>query len=329
MAAMAGLSRLHGRRWCDARGCTGAMARRGSGGDVRRWTVPAVASARDMAAMARSARLRGRRSSAQRRQRCAPADGACGRADTGRGGDARRLGAAAATAHVSGRRLRSRRHGLRWRCASPRRGRADTDSVCADGIGERGASGDVRRAHRVVPVPRRGGRRKLRGAFGRRPLHGPLPFAPRAPCVGGVRMRGPPLPSGDATARRGGRATRSPSRCSLSACCAFWPTLAGQRRSTCCSSIRPAASSPSGPSPSRCSRRASTSRSLNPCWRWALRGSGRRSSRKRSGRCWPIVVMVYTGLLAGERHRGGPVASAWLPVLFLLSALSCGCGVVL
>ena len=32
---------------------------------------------------------------------------------------------------------------------------------------------------------------------------------------------------------------------------------------------------------------SSSWRSLNPCSRWALRGRGPRSSRKRSGRCWP------------------------------------------
>lgn len=42
-----------------------------------------------------------------------------------------------------------------------------------------------------------------------------------------------------------------------------------------------------------------------------------------------LVVMVYTGLLLKSVVAVDLWQSAWLPVLFLFSALSCGCGVVL
>lgn len=50
---------------------------------------------------------------------------------------------------------------------------------------------------------------------------------------------------------------------------------------------------------------------------------------KAAGLVVSIVVMVYTGLLLEAVIAVDLWRSAWLPVLFLLSALSCGCAVVL
>lgn len=50
---------------------------------------------------------------------------------------------------------------------------------------------------------------------------------------------------------------------------------------------------------------------------------------KALGAVLAVVVMVYTGLLLQNVVAVSLWRSAWLPVLFLLSALSCGCGVVL
>ncbi|WP_225748684.1 NrfD/PsrC family molybdoenzyme membrane anchor subunit [Paraeggerthella sp. Marseille-Q4926] len=50
---------------------------------------------------------------------------------------------------------------------------------------------------------------------------------------------------------------------------------------------------------------------------------------KAVGMVLAVAVMVYTGMLLENVVAVGLWRSAWLPVLFLLSALSCGCGVVL
>lgn len=50
---------------------------------------------------------------------------------------------------------------------------------------------------------------------------------------------------------------------------------------------------------------------------------------KAVGLVLAVVVMVYTGLLLESVVAVEVWRSAWLPVLFLFSALSCGCGVVL
>lgn len=49
---------------------------------------------------------------------------------------------------------------------------------------------------------------------------------------------------------------------------------------------------------------------------------------KAFGAALAVVVMIYTGLLLENVVAVSLWRSAWLPVLFLLSALSCGCGVV-
>jgi formate-dependent nitrite reductase membrane component NrfD len=62
-----------------------------------------------------------------------------------------------------------------------------------------------------------------------------------------------------------------------------------------------------------------------------LGGRGRRAARiaRAVGIPFAVVVMVYTGLLLKSVMAVGLWQSGWLPVLFLFSALSCGCAVVM
>ena len=62
---------------------------------------------------------------------------------------------------------------------------------------------------------------------------------------------------------------------------------------------------------------------LGPAWERAALVA------KALGAVLAVVVMVYTGLLLKSVVAVDLWQSAWLPVLFLFSALSCGCGVVL
>lgn len=62
---------------------------------------------------------------------------------------------------------------------------------------------------------------------------------------------------------------------------------------------------------------------LAPVWEKVSLGA------KAVGLVLAVVVMVYTGLLLESVVAVEVWHSAWLPVLFLFSALSCGCGVVL
>ena len=62
---------------------------------------------------------------------------------------------------------------------------------------------------------------------------------------------------------------------------------------------------------------------LGPAWERAALVA------KAIGALLAVVVMVYTGLLLENVVAVSLWRSNWLPVLFLLSALSCGCGVVL
>ncbi|WP_162610866.1 NrfD/PsrC family molybdoenzyme membrane anchor subunit [Gordonibacter sp. An230] len=62
---------------------------------------------------------------------------------------------------------------------------------------------------------------------------------------------------------------------------------------------------------------------LGPAWERAALAA------KAVGEILAIAVMVYTGLLLENVIAVDLWRSAWLPVLFLLSALSCGCAVAL